>query len=91
MACAFESGHFRVTLLSGAGEGEVVSQRGGWRGGEGRARRSGQEERQRHIHRYLVYVTVEIDPHRRLLGRSQTAQTDFALQAFVECRAAKAK
>ena len=31
---------------------------------------------------------VEIDPHRRRLGRSQT---DFALQAIVECRAAKAK
>jgi hypothetical protein len=33
-------------------------------------------------------VNVEIDPHRRRLGRSQT---DFALQAIVECRAAKAK
>ena len=33
-------------------------------------------------------VDVEIDPHRRRLGRSQT---DFALQAIVECRAAKAK
>ena len=29
-------------------------------------------------------VEVEIDPHRRRLGRSQT---DFALQAIVECRA----
>ena len=33
-------------------------------------------------------VDVEIDPHCRRLGRSQT---DFALQAIVECRAAKAK
>ena len=33
-------------------------------------------------------VDVEIDPHRRRLGRSQI---DFALQAIVECRAAKAK
>ena len=32
-------------------------------------------------------VDVEIDPHCRRLGRSQT---DFALQAIVECRAAKA-
>ena len=28
-------------------------------------------------------VDVEVDPHRRHLGRSQT---DFALQAIVECR-----
>ena len=28
-------------------------------------------------------VDVEIDPHRRRLGRRQT---DFALQAIVECR-----
>ena len=33
-------------------------------------------------------VDVEIDPHCRRLGRSQT---DFAFQAIVECRAAKAK
>ena len=33
-------------------------------------------------------VDVEIDPHCRRLGRSQT---DFALQAIVECRAAEAK
>ena len=33
-------------------------------------------------------VDVEIDPHCRRLGRSQT---DFALQSIVECRAAKAK
>jgi len=33
-------------------------------------------------------VDVEIDPHFRRLGRSQN---DFALQAIVECRAAKAK
>ena len=33
-------------------------------------------------------VDVEVDPHRRRLGR---CQTDFALQAIVECRAVKAK
>jgi len=33
-------------------------------------------------------VDVEIHPHRRRLGRSQT---DFALQAIVECRAATRK
>jgi len=33
-------------------------------------------------------VDVEIDPYCRRLGRSQT---DFAFQAIVECRAAKAK
>ena len=57
-------------------------EQGGWRGGEGRARMSGQEGDN------ATSVDVEIDPHRRRLGRSQT---DFALQAIVECRAAKAK
>ena len=33
-------------------------------------------------------VDVEIDPHRHRLGRSQT---DFALQAIVECHARRRK
>jgi hypothetical protein len=43
-ACVDKSGH--LTLLSGAGDGEVVSKEVGEE--EGRARKSGQEERQRH-------------------------------------------
>jgi len=73
-ACAFESGH--LTLLSGAGEGEVVSKEVGE---EERGARGGVDRRSDNA----TSVDVEIDPHRRRLGRSQT---DFALQAFVECR-----
>jgi hypothetical protein len=47
----------------------------------------GQEERRRHS-RTAVTVDVEIIPQRRRLRRSQT---DFALEAIVEFRAAKAK
>ena len=74
----FESGH--LTLVSGAGEGEVVSKEVGEeeRGAQGGVDRSDN----------ATSVDVEIDPHHRRPGRSQT---DFALQAIVECRAAKAK
>ena len=74
-ACAFESGHLK--LLSGAGEGEVVSKEVGEeeRGARGVDRRSDNAP---------TSVDIDIDPHRRRLGRSQT---DFAGQAIVECRA----
>jgi len=49
--------------------GRGVCEQGGWRGGVDR--RSDD----------ATSVDVEIDPHRRRLGRSQT---DFALQAIVE-------
>ena len=75
---AFESGH--LTLMNGAGEGEVVSKEVG----EERGAQGGVDRRSDNA----TSVDVEIDPHRRRLGRSQT---DFALQAIVECRAAKAK
>ena len=75
----FETGH--LTLVSGAGEGEVVSKEVGE---EERGARGGVDRRSDNAHT----VDVEIDPHRRRLGRSQT---DFAFQAIVECRAAKAK
>ena len=75
----FDSGH--LTLVSGAGEGEVVSKKVGKevRGAQGRVDRRSDN---------ATSVDVEIDPHCRRLGRSQT---DFALQAIVEYRAAKAK
>ena len=72
-ACAFESGH--LTLMNGAGEGEVVSKEVG----EERGAQGGVDRRSDNA----TSVDVEIDPHRRRLGRSQT---DFALQAIVECR-----
>ena len=75
----FESGH--LTLVSGAGEGEVVSKKVGK---EVRGAQGGVDRRSYNA----TSVDVEIDPHCRRLGRSQT---DFALQAIVECRAAKAK
>ena len=67
--------------MSGAGEGEVVSKEVGE---EERGARGGVDRRSDNA----TSVDVEIDPHCRRLGRSQT---DFALQAIVECRAAKAK
>jgi len=66
--------------MSGAGEAWVVSKEVG----EERVAQGGVGRRSDHA----TSVDVEIDPHRRRLGRSQT---DFALQAIVECRAAKAK
>jgi len=52
--------------------------------GEERGAQGGVDRRSDNV----TSVDVEIDPHRRRLGRSQT---DFAIQAIVECRAAKAK
>ena len=69
-----------TSLLSGAGEGEVVSEVGE----EERGAQGGVDRRSDNA----TSVDVEIDPHCRRLGRSQT---DFALQTIVECRAAKAK
>ena len=65
----FESGH--LTLVSGAGEGEVVSKEVGEeeRGAQGCVDRRSDN---------ATSVDVEINPHCRRLGRSQT---DFALQA----------
>ena len=77
-ACAFGSGH--LTLMNGAGEGEVVSKEVG----EERDAQGGVDRRSGNA----TSVDVEIDPHHRRPGRSQT---DFALQAIVECRAAEAK
>jgi len=69
--------------VSGAGEGVVVSKKVGE---EVRGAQGGVDRRSDNA----TFVDVEIDPHCRRLGRSQT---DFALQAIVECRgrAAKAK
>ena len=66
--------------MSGVGEGEVVSKEVG----EERGAQGGVDRRSDNA----TSVDVEIDPHRRRLARSQT---DFALQAIVECRAAEAK
>jgi len=65
--------------LSGAGDGDVVSKEVGE---EERGAQGGVDRRSDNA----TPVDVEIDPHRRRLGRSQT---DFALQAIVECRKAK--
>ena len=54
----------------------------GWQGGEGRARMSGQEERLTNS----TSVDVEVDLHRRRLGRSQT---NFALQAIENAESEK--
>ena len=70
--CAFGSGH--LTLLSGAGEGEAVSKEVGE---EERGARGGVDRRSDNA----TSVDVEIDPHRRRLGRRQI---DFALQAIVD-------
>ena len=67
--------------MSGAGEGEVVSKEVGE---EERGARGGVDRRSDNA----TSVDVEIDPHRRRLGRSQT---DFALQAAVECRAGESE
>ena len=67
--------------MSGAREGEVVSKKVGK---EVRGAQGGMDRRSDNA----TSVDVEIHPHCRRLGRSQT---DFALQAIVECRAAKAK
>ena len=67
--------------MSDAGEGEVVSKEVGEKE---RGARGGVDRRSDNA----TSVNVEIDPHLRRLGRSQT---DFADQAIVECRAAKAK
>ena len=68
--------------MSGAGDGGVVSKEAGEeeRGARGRM--------DRRIGDSATSVNVEVDPHPRRLGRSQT---DFVFQAIVECRAAKAK
>ena len=70
-----------LTLVSGAGAREVVSKEVGE---EERGAQGGVDRRSDNA----TSVDVEIDPHRHRLGLSQT---DFALQAIVECRAAKAK
>ena len=77
--CTNESGH--LTLLSGAREGGVVGKEVSE---EERGARGGVDRRSD------TAVDVEVDPHRRRLqvGRSQT---DFALEAIVECHTAKAK
>ena len=66
----FESGH--LTLMSGAGEWEVVSKEVGE---EERGARGGVDRRS-DAAATSVDVETWIDPHRRRLGRSQT---DFAL------------
>ena len=83
-ACTL-SGH--LTLLSGAGEGEVVSKEVGE---EERGAQGGVDRRSDNATSLDVEIVrlSEIDPHRRRLGRSQT---DFALQAAVECRAGESE
>ena len=71
VACVFESGH--LTLVSGAGEArEVVSKKVGK---EVRGAQGGVDRRSYNA----TSVDVEIDPHCRRLGRSQT---DFALHTI---------
>ena len=68
--------------MNGAGEGEVVSKEVGE---EERGAQGGVDRRSDNATSLDVEIVrlSEIDPHRRRLGRSQT---DFALQAIVECR-----